>query len=627
MSFGLGLATGLAKGIDTGLQKSMERMRDQIDETAKYGLAFKARQLEKDMAKEEEVMEALTNSVEVFGGGEAGKARAVAMLKEYGDLDSFNSFVGDLKTRMRDDPESFKVDNYFGQYDGKDPIELLQASRAYVDKRKIDDKPTPTMPIRGGGLLKTIFGTDVEGRAGQRVDERISTNLSAMGLTPRERVSEFPTADIDFRGEQFKLDGMTAKEQVDYITSKIPTLEIGSDRYISLTSQLSKVTNNLGGEARKEELIRRYNAGEKQLLPEIQELSEALNTQEILFSGDKTEVAKLNLKKAIEKGNLPEIKNAQKNLVSLGGMTLKDAQANNLNRAMIAYQNATTPEEKDLAEKQLNEVKKQNEVNLEIQRRLDVGPIDISVVNQYITVRENFVDNAILQDPEVGKYLEKKVDGTLSVNTNVSGSETATATIAAKRKELAQQFMDSLAEKNSGVPEFDFLYNGGNVTLSNTITEDNVGDIVIDYPDTAEGADKLINAIKNSTDPDDKLTLEVVKEAEKNYSPEFSEVIRKEFMRQQTEEGLGATQDAYKEAAFSDEEAVNTLRLDNVVDRIYDLPLIDRKIMGDKSLRNRIMEELNIPMDKATALVPKVKAMIKQKETGLNTGGLMSRGK
>lgn len=300
MSFGLGLATGLAKGVDAGLQKSMERMRDQIDETAKYGLAFKARQLEKDMAKEEDVMEALTNSVEVFGGGEAGKARAVAMLKKYGDIDSFNSFVGDLKTRMRDDLESFKVDNYFGQYDGKDPIELLQASRAYVDKRKIDDKPIPTMPIRGGGLLKTIFGTGVEDRAGQRVDERISTNLSAMGLTPRERVSEFPTADVDFRGEQFKLDGMNAKEQINYITNKIPTLEVGSDRYISLTTQLNKVTTNLGGESRLEELIRQFNIDpekNKDLLPEIQELSQALETQNILFSGDKIEIAKLNLKK------------------------------------------------------------------------------------------------------------------------------------------------------------------------------------------------------------------------------------------------------------------------------------------------------------------------------------------
>ena len=40
MSFGLGLVTGLSKGVDAGLQKSMERMRDQIDETAKYGLEF-----------------------------------------------------------------------------------------------------------------------------------------------------------------------------------------------------------------------------------------------------------------------------------------------------------------------------------------------------------------------------------------------------------------------------------------------------------------------------------------------------------------------------------------------------------------------------------------------------------
>lgn len=362
-------------------------------------------------------------------------------------------------------------------------------------------------------------------------------------------------------------------------------------------------------------------------MPEIQELSQALETQNILFSGDKIEIAKLNLKKAIEKDNLAEIKNAQKNLVSLGGMTLKDAQANNLNRAMIAYQNATTPEEKDLAEKQLNDVKKQNEINLEVQRRLNIGPIDVTAVNEYIRVRENFVDNAILEDPEVGKYLEKNLDGSLSISTLVSGDEKATAAIAAKRKELSQQFMDSLADTNTGVPEFDFLYNGGNVTISNTITEDNVGDIVIDYPDTAEGADKLINAIKNSTDPDDTLTLEVVKEAEKNYSPEFSEIIRKEFMRQQTEEGLGATQEAYEEAAYPDAESININRLDSVVDRINDLPIIERTLIGNKIIANYIEEELNIPSSDANKLVPQVKNMLKQKSTSLNTGGLMSRGK
>ena len=553
MSFGLGLATGLAKGVDTGLQKSMERMRDQIDETAKYGLAFKARQLEKDIAKEEDVMEALTNSVEVFGGGEAGKARAVSMLKQYGDINSFNSFVGDLKTRMRDDPESFKVDNYFGQYDGKDPIELLQASRAYVDKRKIDDKPTPTMPIRGGGLLKTIFGAGVEGRAGERVDERISTNLSAMGLTPRERVSEFPTADINFKGEQFKLDGMNAKEQVDYITSKIATLEVGSKRYVSLATQLNKVTTNLGGQSRIEELSRQYNVDpekNKNLLPEIQELAEALRTQEILFSGDKTEIAKLNLRKAIENGDLAEIKVAQEKLVSMGGMTLKEAEENNLNRAMIASKNAKTPEEIALAEKQIKEVIEQNKKNLEIQNRLNIGPIDMSVVNDYIKVTENFVDNEILKDPEVGKYLERNSDGTLSVNTNVSGSKTATATIAAKRKKLAKEFMDRLAKTNTGVPEFDFLYNGGNVTPSNTIIAqqeasdatmaamyEGVGETKQDdskYPNTAEGAQQLIDAGNERNKP---LTKEFVDNLTKSnqFGSEFVGVIQKEFTKQQKE--------------------------------------------------------------------------------------------
>lgn len=630
MSFGLGLATGLAKGVDAGLQKSMERMRDQIDETAKYGLAFKARQLEKDMAKEEDVMEALTNSVEVFGGGEAGKARAVAMLKQYGDIDSFNSFVGDLKTRMRDDPESFKVDSYFGQYDGKEPIELLQASRAYVDKRKIDDKPIPTMPIRGGGLLKTIFGTDVEDRAGQRVDERISTNLSAMGLTPRERVSEFPTADIDFRGEQFKLDGMTAKEQVDYITNKIPTLEVGSDRYISLTSQLSKVTNNLGGEAKRDEYVRRYNAGETNLLSEIQELNRTINANNILMGGDATEIAQLEFKNAIESNDADRIQKASNKLVDLGVMTLADVMQQAEDRALQAVTIATTPEEKASAEKALASVKTNNQLMADAKKLVAPDePIDMTLVRSYAITMEELVDKKIAEDPRAQKYvIFSETTGTLSISSLFKDDANAVKVINELRAEYNSSFINNLEETQKTQPEFEFFKEfygkGGTLPDSSTITKDKDGNIVtsVDFPNTADGARAMI---AKGTEQGALLNVDVVNYIRENKSPEFAKVVVEEFMRQQTKEGLGATQAAYEEAAFPDEEAVNTLKLDNVVDRIYDLPLIDRKIMGDKTLINLIMEELNITNDKATALVPKVKAMIKQKDTGLNTGGLMSR--
>lgn len=555
MSFGLGLATGLAKGVDTGLQKSMERMRDQIDETAKYGLAFKARQLEKDIAKEEDVMEALTNSVEVFGGGEAGKARAVSMLKQYGDINSFNSFVGDLKTRMRDDPESFKVDNYFGQYDGKDPIELLQASRAYVDKRKIDDKPTPTMPIRGGGLLKTIFGAGVGGRAGERVDERISTNLSAMGLTPRERVSEFPTVDVDFRGEQFKLDGMNVKEQVDYITNKIPTLEVGSDRFISLTSQLDKVTTNLGGVARRDELTRRYNAGETNLLSEIQELNRTINANNILMGGDATEIAQLEFKNAIESNDADRIQKASNKLVDLGVITLDEVMQKREDRALQAVIDASTPEQQKAAEIELASVKAINQQMFDAKELVAPDePINMVEVRAYAITMEELVDKKIAEDPRAQNYvIFDATTGKLGISEAFKDSKDAVKIINELRAEYNSSFISNLEETQKNQPEFQFFkkfYEAEQNTKGDSTSViaqqeasdatmaamyDGVGETKQDdrkYPNTAEGAQQLIDDGSELNKP---LTKEVVNNLinSRKYSSEFVGVIQKEFTKQQ----------------------------------------------------------------------------------------------
>ena len=316
----------------------------------------------------------------------------------------------------------------------------------------------------------------------------------------------------------------------------------------------------------------------------------------------------------------------------MGGMTLKDAQDNNLNRVMIALQNAKTPEEKDFAEKQLNKIKEQNEKNLEIQRRLNVGPLDIAAVDRYIKVRENFVDNAILKDPEVGKYLIKNLDDSLSINTLISGSEEATATIAAKRDELAQQFMTSLAKTNSGVPEFDFLYNGGTIDEVTEKVIDEVTEKVEDsdtsktnimtFPDTAKGAEDMIAEGNRRGVP---LTKDYLDKIKGKKSKEFVEAVEKELIRQQTEKSLGATQEAYEEAASPDAESININRLDSVVDRINDLPIIERTLIGNRIIANYIEEELNIPSSEANKLVPQVKNMLKQKSNNLNTGGLMGR--
>lgn len=339
-SFGEGLVKGLAKGATSSMQEEIKRIEDSIKSASDIRVTRIAQDQERKRQEAEKVVKALRRAKAQLGGvdDEQAAIRAASLLKQSGDLDAFNSLIDQISTRT-----DLDYDKYFGDVSRMSPAASdLDIAYSFVDQGSIPMEPSAadTQQIKPKGILSYV-GPDIDAR--RLVEERTTQQMQLMDLGVRD-IRNVVVPTVEFKEEAFKLDGMTAEEEFNYVNDKIAKGGLDSTKMKFYSDRAQQLAGRLGFDEQMELAVEELRVLQSSPTPDAAKIAAAeqkvsnLGKQkrrvDTLQTGSTIELLKLDKEIALENGDFEGAAAMNEKLLKSGAMTF-DAYTSELNvRAM-----------------------------------------------------------------------------------------------------------------------------------------------------------------------------------------------------------------------------------------------------------------------------------------------------
>ena len=184
-NFGEGFVTGFAESANEALKKDIERINTRIDRVA----IAKANRAEKDQDKrrkeKEKITDALKAGAAIYGDTDSQDAIAFAagILKEEGNLQAYESFMSELRTRKANEPNfGAKLRSLVNRPEGSDAREILTYDN--IADGFLGTKYQTNLDVEGTvSLDDTLVGRFFGGKnLNKQVEKQIQSEITSRGL-------------------------------------------------------------------------------------------------------------------------------------------------------------------------------------------------------------------------------------------------------------------------------------------------------------------------------------------------------------------------------------------------------------------------------------------------------------
>ena len=470
-SFGEGLVKGLAESATVSLQDEMSRIEDSIKSASDIRIKRIVQDQDRRRDEAEKIVKALKRARANLGGVDnpQAAARAASLLKQEGDLDSFNTLIDQISKRTDMD-----FDKYFGDVSKMSPAASdLDIAYSFIDETTI---PLPSSKVgleavKPKGIL-SYLGPDID--AEKLVEERTADQMQLMDLGVRD-IRKVAVPTIEFKEEAFNMDGMTAEEEFSYIQNKLAKGNLTGDKRTFYSGRASQLAGNMGLDKRMELAVNRLNnaqtANEKAAAQqEVMQLGRQKRKIDAFKTGSSTEVLKLNRIEALEDGNYKEAADLSKQLVSVGAMSFQDFMSSEI--ASLALGDLSPTESAARKQNLLEMSTIVNEVKKQMKPDEEVTVESLSATQTHIN---KLVQDKLAADPDLikaGVYFEiSELTGKQVMKFATKGTEEANQQLLAeKRSQYRTEVLDELKGQVTRDPSFDVIYrahqSGVNVDLS-----------------------------------------------------------------------------------------------------------------------------------------------------------------
>jgi hypothetical protein len=408
MVFALGFLEGLAESTDEGLKKGFERIREEIDSTAETQVKREEKAIDAVNKDTQEVMKELRDAQAVLGGVDDPKsaARAAALLKEVGDLDSFKALVANIKTyKFNEKGDSYDFTRYFDSQQDIAGVNLAEVAQNYALGLRPPVAQIGAVERKGGGIGR-LFGVNIAERSRAKADAQ----LASLGLS-MPKVTEISLPSIKFKSEAFKLDNMTPDKELIYLKDKLLDPDTDPTQIQFYQSRMTEISDKMGLDGQISNLTFQINmasATEKPaLLKQLQDLNQQKNSFDVLSTGNKVDIAKFELAEALANGDTAAANAARDKLVNMGEMSLKDVLDARIRQVEIDISRAGAGVEGDpdfsqaALQQELDELRTLNEnIDAAMQSiKIDSKPTPAGI-NAVMSNVSKIVNREILNNPE-----------------------------------------------------------------------------------------------------------------------------------------------------------------------------------------------------------------------------------
>lgn len=410
MVFALSVFEGIAESVDTGLQKSFERIREEIDSTAETQVKREEKAIDAVNKDTQEVMKELRSAQAVLGGVDDPKsaARAAALLKEAGDLDSFKGLVASIKDyKFNEKGDTYDFTRYFDSQQDIAGVNLTEVAQNYALGRRPPVAQIGAVETKGGGIGR-LFGVNLAERSRAKADAQ----LASLGLS-MPKITEVSLPSIKFKSEAFKLDNMTPDKELIYLKDKLLDPDTDESQIKFYRSRMTEISDKMGFDAQISNLMLQINqpdADKTKLMKQLQDLNQQKTSFDVLSTGNKVDIAKFELTEALANGNTAAANAARDKLVNMGEMSLKDVLDARIRQVEIDISRAGAGVEGDpdfsqaALQQELDELRELNQnIDTAMQSIKIVSNPTPAGVNAVMSNVSKIVNQEIVNNPEFSR--------------------------------------------------------------------------------------------------------------------------------------------------------------------------------------------------------------------------------
>ena len=450
-ALGLGVIEGIAESTDEGLKKGFERIREEIDSTAETQVKREEKAIDAVNKDTQEVIKELRSAQAVLGGVDDPKsaARAAALLKEVGDLDSFKALVADIKTyKYNEKGETYDFTRYFDSQQDIAGVNLAEVAQNYALGLRPPVAQIGEVERKGGGIGK-LFGVNVADRSRAKADAQ----LASLGLT-MPKITDVALPSIAFKSEALKLDKMNPDQELTYLKEKLLDPDTDPSQIEFYKTRMTEISDKMGFDAQISNIMLQINqpgADKTKLMKQLQTLNQEKASFDVLSTGNKVDIAKFELAEALANGDTAAANAARDKLVDMGEMSLKDVLEARIRQVEIDISRADVGVEGDpdfgaaALQQELDELR-------ELNQNIDTAMQSIKVVSNptpagikaVMSNISTIVNRKILDNPEFkGLNITVRADGSLDVPKGID--ENTIAKLNAFRAKEEKAYLASMA--------------------------------------------------------------------------------------------------------------------------------------------------------------------------------------
>jgi len=335
MVFALSVLGGIAESADVGLQKSFERIREEIDSTAETQVKREEKAIDAVNKDTQEVMKELRDAQAVLGGVDDPKsaARAAALLKEVGDLDSFKALVADIKTyKYNEQADTYDFTRYFDSQQDIAGVNLAEVAQNYALGLRPPVAQIGAVETKGGGIGR-LFGVNIADRSRAKADAQ----LASLGLT-MPKITDVALPSIKFKSEALKLDKMNPDQELTYLKEKLLDPDTDPSQIEFYQARMTEISDKMGFDAQISNIMLQINqpgADKTKLMKQLQDLNQQKTSFDVLSTGNKVDIAKFELSEALANGDTAAANAAREKLIDMGEMSLKEVVAARIEQVQV----------------------------------------------------------------------------------------------------------------------------------------------------------------------------------------------------------------------------------------------------------------------------------------------------
>lgn len=184
-NFGEGFVTGFAKSADEALKKDIDRIHTRIDRVAIAKADRAVKDQDKRRKEKDKITDALKAGAAIYGDADSQDAIAFAagILKEEGNLQAYESFMSELRTRKANEPNfGAKLKSLVNRPEGSDAREILTYDN--IADGFLGTKYQTNLNVEGAvSLDDTLVGKFFGGKnLNQQVEKQITSEITSRGL-------------------------------------------------------------------------------------------------------------------------------------------------------------------------------------------------------------------------------------------------------------------------------------------------------------------------------------------------------------------------------------------------------------------------------------------------------------